>query len=63
MKRILNTSVFRAKCWYCDCEFEYQSEDIFYNALRGSRVVSCPTCHRHINHNDSVKSNTSTEQL
>lgn len=63
MKRILTTSVYRAKCYYCDCEFEYQQEDVFFNSMRGVNVVSCPNCHRHIDHKENPKSKTTTEYM
>ena len=64
MKKILNEiSKFRIKCPYCDCEFEYDSSDIFfYNILIGA-LVSCPRCHNALYHAASSKSNITTEQL
>lgn len=64
MKKILKEgSKFRIKCPYCDCEFEYESDDIFYGEVLGVSVVSCPNCHNILNHKDSLKSNIITEQL
>lgn len=59
MKKILNgPTVWRAKCPYCDCEFEYDiSETIrIYDKTNSSvfRVVQCPTCKVNIKHSDSV---------
>ena len=59
MKKILNgPTIWRAKCPYCDCEFEYDiSETIrIYDKTNSSvfRVVQCPTCKVNINHSDSV---------
>ena len=43
MKRILKQGVYRTKCPYCDCEFEYDSNDIFYGDVLGGAAVSCPS--------------------
>lgn len=63
MKKILNgPTVWRAKCSYCDCEFEYDiSETIrIYDKTNSSvfRVVQCPTCKVNIKHSDSVSTTT-----
>lgn len=63
MKKILNgPTVWRAKCPYCDCEFEYdKSETIrIYDKTNSSvfRVVQCPTCKVNIKHSDSVSTTT-----
>lgn len=63
MKKILNgPTIWRAKCPYCDCEFEYDiSETIrIYDKTNSSvfRVVQCPTCKVNINHSDSVSTTT-----
>ena len=54
------------KCPYCDCEFEYQDEDVYYsrNSIYGN-YVDCPECNYPISHNDSVKTviRVSTESL
>ena len=64
MKKILKeVSRFRIKCLYCDCEFEYDSSDIFYGDVLGGAAVSCPSCHNILNHKDSLRSNITTEQL
>lgn len=63
MKKILNgPTVWRAKCPYCDTEFEYDiSETIrIYDKTNSSvfRVVQCPTCKVNIKHSDSVSTTT-----
>lgn len=63
MKKILNgPTIWRAKCPYCDCEFEYDiSETIqIYDKTNSSvfRVVQCPTCKVNIKHSDSVSTTT-----
>lgn len=63
MKKILNgPTIWRAKCPYCDCEFEYDiSETIrIYDKTNSSvfRVVQCPTCKVNIKHPDSVSTTT-----
>lgn len=63
MKKILKNTKYRSKCPYCDCEFEYEVNDIFYVYAPGGAGVSCPNCHNILNHKDSLKSNLTTERL
>lgn len=64
MKKILKgVSRFRIKCPYCDCEFEYDSSDIFFSNILIGALVSCPRCHNALYHSASSKSNITTEQL
>lgn len=64
MKKILKgVSRFRIKCPYCDCEFEYDSSDIFFSNILIGALVSCPRCHNALYHAASSKSNIKTEQL
>ena len=64
MKKILKEgSKFRIKCPYCDCEFEYDSSDIFFSNIMIGALVSCPRCHNALYHAASSKSNITTEQL
>ena len=64
MKKILKeVSRFRIKCPYCDCEFEYDSSDIFFSNMLIGALVSCPRCHNALYHAASSKSNITTEQL
>lgn len=64
MKKILKgVSRFRIKCPYCDCEFEYDSCDIFFSNILIGALVSCPRCHNALYHAASSKSNITTEQL
>lgn len=68
MKKILSHGsimVYRTKC-SCDCEFEYQSEDIIIDRFYVPYMsVICPECGRHLNHADSMKTTTrmTTESL
>lgn len=64
MKKILKEgSKFRIKCPYCDCEFEYDSSDIFFSNVIIGALVSCPRCKNALYHTDSSRSNIITEQL
>ena len=64
MKKILKeVSRFRIKCPYCDCEFEYDSSDIFFSNILIGALVSCPRCNNALYHAASSKSNITTEQL
>lgn len=64
MKKILKEgSKFRIKCPYCDCEFEYDSSDIFFSNILIGALVSCPRCNNSLYHAASSKSNITTEQL
>ena len=64
MKKILKeVSRFRIKCPYCDCEFEYDSSNIFFSNIMIGALVSCPRCHNALYHAASSKSNITTEQL
>lgn len=64
MKKILKEgSKFRIKCPYCDCEFEYDSSDIFFSNVIIGALVSCPRCNNALYHSTSSRSNIITEQL
>lgn len=76
MKRILKQGVYRAKCPYCDCEFEYEREDVVSKSLKnpsymwdthGSfsmvKMVRCPSCNNLLHHQDSVRSKIETVSL
>ena len=65
MKKILRKTMakYRAKCHYCDCEFEYESDDIFIGDVQGGAAVTCPVCHNILNHKDSSQSNIIIERL
>ena len=64
MKKILKeVSRFRIKCPYCDCEFEYDSSDIFFSNIIVGALVSCPRCNNALYHSTSSRSNIITEQL
>lgn len=63
MKKILNgPTVYRAKCPYCDCEFEYNFSDTdlninYYGEIPWRRVV-CPSCNQSLKHKDSLPTHT-----
>ena len=70
MKKILRGAErvkYRAKCNYCDTEFEYEISDVksifSIHLMSNMRVVTCPCCERELAHLDSVRSNISTESL
>ena len=76
MKKILRQGVYRTKCPYCDCEFEYEREDVVSKSLKnpsymwdthGSfstvKMVRCPSCNNLIHHQDSVRSKIETVSL
>lgn len=63
MKRILKPAsikVYRAKCQFCDCEFEYNRGDAIdlmdlKKTLLGiQRYVTCPECGAFIPHNSDT---------
>lgn len=75
MKKILvGPIMYRAKCSYCDCEFEYDRSEIYNHlslnlslehlSLEGFRYhdnelrVDCPNCGNMIHHDDNSKSST-----
>ena len=62
MKRIINSKKYRVKCPCCDCEFEYEREDIEGYRTDSARV-ECPQCGNYLYHSDSVSSNLTTERL
>lgn len=75
MKRILSRGIteltkYRIKCPYCDCEFEYGLDDTYIplditglSKERPPVFVSCPECHRPLNHEDSAMSKMTTMVL
>lgn len=64
MKKILKQqTVYRCKCPYCDCEFEYDRSEIVTNAIVEGGFVSCPMCHNLLYHESSNGSLITTEQL
>lgn len=45
MKKILNgPTVWRAKCPYCDCEFEYDYSEVDSSTFADCKLVKCPGC-------------------
>ena len=70
MKKILSQGskvikVYRTKCMYCDCEFEYQGSDIYQLVPNSSLLVRCPECGSQLYHKDSISTTTrvATESL
>lgn len=69
MKKILShgsIKVYRAKCNYCDCEFEYQYSDLEdYKSIYGTLLIGCPDCDRLLQHSESSVTTTrmTTESL
>ena len=76
MKRILKQGVYRTKCPYCDCEFEYEREDVVSKSLKNPtsmldthgpfsmvNMVRCPSCNNLIYHQDGVRSKIETVSL
>lgn len=63
MKKILRGPVkYRIKCHYCDCEFEYQYEDLNTHGYDGYplyKYITCPSCGSILPHNEWVSSGTS----
>lgn len=66
MKKILNgPTVYRAKCYRCDCEFEYDISEVHKkreSSIDIFEIVDCPVCHSEINHRSSSKSTTSLKR-
>lgn len=40
------------KCHKCDCEFQYELEDLKFNAMHVGLTVECPECKAEIFHHD-----------
>lgn len=76
MKKILKQGVYRTRCSYCDCEFEYEREDVESKSLKNPKsiwdtdgyfsmvkMVRCPSCNNLIYHKESVRSKLETAFL
>lgn len=62
MKKILRgPSKYRIRCNNCDCEFEYQRDDLIYMTDVGKRYVKCINCDSILPHSESFSSCTSAE--
>ena len=49
MKKILNgPTVWRTKCPYCDCEFEYDYSEVDSHTFADCKLVKCPGCNRYL---------------
>lgn len=63
MKKILNgPTIWRAKCLYCDCEFEYDYSEVDSYTFAGCKSVKCPGCNRYLRHEDNAKSTTEVKK-
>ena len=71
MKKILSRgsiSKYRAKCPFCECEFEYQLEDVYRGQMdipyyKNPFYVDCPNCNRVLFHSESNPTRVSIESL
>ena len=65
MRKILRKTIskYRVRCPYCDCEFEYDQDDIFYGNVIGGAAVVCPDCHNTLSHKNSLQSNIITSNI
>ena len=50
--RVISTEepIFRVKCEYCRCEFEYRLGNLGYRAWYPSGFVYCPKCNKPLRH-------------
>lgn len=56
MKKILNgPTIYRAKCPYCDCEFEYDYSEVDSSTFADCKLVKCPGCNRYLHHKENPK--------
>lgn len=63
MKKILNgPTVWRAKCPYCDCEFEYDYSEVDSHTFADCKLVKCPGCNKYLHHKDNDKSTTEAKR-
>lgn len=63
MKKILNRpTVWRAKCPYCDCEFEYDYSEVDSHTFADAKLVKCPACNRNLHHKENPKSPTEVKK-
>ena len=54
MKKILNgPTIWRAKCPYCDCEFEYDYSEVDSHTFADCKLVKCPGCNRYLHHEEN----------
>lgn len=71
MKKILSKgyiSKYRMKCPFCDCEFEYQLEDVYRGQIdipyyENQFYVDCPNCNMTLFHSGSNPTSISIESL
>ena len=47
-------NTYRKTCMYCQCEFEYDNNDIYidYSFTNCMSIVTCPCCHRKLTVSD-----------
>lgn len=63
MKKILNgPTIWRAKCQYCDCEFEYDYSEVDSTTFADCKLVRCPGCNRYLHHKENPKSPTKVKK-
>ena len=47
-----NTRVYRGKCTFCGCEFEYQGSDLSYHRNFPDGFLYCPRCKKPFRHEE-----------
>ena len=63
MKKILRQvgTKYRAKCYQCDTEFEYESSDLVHSNAFKFIGVTCPNCGSLLEHKGNPSSKLTTE--
>lgn len=47
--------IYHVKCEYCNCEFDYQLEDLGFRPWYPHGFVYCPNCNRPLRHRKENK--------